>query len=80
MTQSTQETEKENKRKGQYSLFYKETNISEWFYTPKEQLVLINEGIPISIPLSGIKHSMLRCCKSDLQFSVKSSVNVATSL
>ena len=46
----------EKERKGQCSMFYNETNIFEYFYIPKERLVLISEGTLISIPIAGINH------------------------
>ena len=53
-TQSTKEIKKENNKKGKYSILNYETNISMWFYIPKERLVLNSEETPISIPLAGI--------------------------
>ena len=63
-TQSTQETKKENNKKGQYSILHHETNISVRIYIPKEQLILNNKGTPLFIPITGIKHSMSLSYKS----------------
>ena len=54
------EAHKENEIQGQYSIFHNETNSSEWFYIPKERLVLISEGTLLSIPITGIKQCV-RC-------------------
>lgn len=69
-TQSTHKTEKEHQRKGQCSVFHNKTNIYEWFYIPREHLVLISEGTFISIPTRGIKHITSLSYKSTLYLEV----------
>ena len=66
-TQSTQEIKKRNNKKRHYSILHYETNISMWFYIPKEQLVLNSEGTQISISITGVKHNMSLSYKSILQ-------------
>ena len=65
----------EKERKGQYSTFHTETNVFEWLCIPYKQLVLISEGILLSIPLEGIKHYAWRRCKSGFQFILESNKN-----
>ena len=66
--QKRKRNHKEIKEQGQCSILHNETNISMWFYIPKERLVLNSKRTPISIQITRIKHSMSRRCKLDLHF------------
>ena len=52
---------KKTNKRARNNIFHNKTNIFEWIYIPYEQLVLISERTPISIPKMGNKYSM-SCC------------------